>query len=288
MKQRISHALEKIGDTSNIQRMTQISGGDINQAYYIQTNEHEYFIKGNSNVSEHFFRVEAKGLKLMKETGAVNVPEVYYYDDPVEGEGVIALEWIQGNKDSNTEEKLGEQLASMHQHFGESHGFDEDTFIGLLPQPNKFYDKWVDYYHECRLVSQFNIAAERGRLPLDRKHLLKKLMERLPEWIDYGAKPSLLHGDLWGGNWMAGKNGSPYLIDPSVLYGDHAFEIAFTELFGGYSDAFYQAYQDNFPLPEHYEDIKEIYQLYYLLVHLNLFGEAYAGSVDRILKHYVG
>jgi len=87
---------------------------------------------------------------------------------------------------------------------------------------------------------------------------------------------------------MTGQGGEPYLIDPSVLYGDHAFEIAFTELFGGYSDAFYRAYQEQFPLPEHYEEIKEIYQLYYLLVHLNLFGEAYGGSVDRILKYYVG
>lgn len=288
MKKQISHALEVIGDTSPMQAIKKISGGDINEAYYIQTSEQEYFIKGNRNVSDHFFRVEAKGLQRMRDTGVIHVPDVFYYDDPMENEGVIVMEWIQGEKKPHTEEQLGTNLASMHKSFGKAHGFDDDTFIGLLPQPNNWYDNWMEYYHDCRLVSQFNIAAERGRLTMDRKSLLKKLMERLPNWIDHGAKPSLLHGDLWGGNWMAGPNGSPYLIDPSILYGDHAFEIAFTELFGGYSETFYRAYQEEYPLPDHYEEIKDIYQLYYLLVHLNLFGEGYGGSVDRILKYYVG
>ena len=127
-----------------------------------------------------------------------------------------------------------------------------------------------------------------GTIKGNRYHLLTKLLERLEEWIPHHPSASLLHGDLWGGNWMNGADGKPYLIDPSILYGDHAFELAFTELFGGFSPSFYRAYEDVFPLPAEYENQKPLYQLFYLLVHLNMFGESYGGSVDRILKRYVG
>lgn len=289
MKKKIQQALEKIGDTSKISEMLVVSGGDINQAFYVKTDQQEYFIKGNSNVPSHFFKVEAKGLQLIKDSKTIPVPSVFYFDEPENNEeGVLVLEWIDGDKEKDTEERLGSYLAQMHQTYAKAHGFDEDTFIGTLPQPNRWYDSWIEYYHDARLVPQFNQAAERGRLPLDRKQLMKKLMERLPNWISDDVKPSLLHGDLWGGNWMVGQNGEPYLIDPSIFYGDHAFELAFTELFGGYSEGFYKAYNEQFPLPDNYEDIKPLYQLYYLLAHLNLFGEPYGSSVDRILKRYVG
>ncbi|MFC0525154.1 fructosamine kinase family protein [Pontibacillus salicampi] len=289
MKKEIQHALEYIGDTTNVDVLKQVGGGDINQAYYVRTKEQGYFVKGNQKVSSHFFRVEAKGLSLIRKSNTVRVPEVFYYDEPEEnGTGVLVLEWLEGTKQKDTLQQLGTQLAAMHNQDGKAHGFEEDTFIGSLPQPNGWYESWVDYYHDSRLVSQFNLAAERDLLPSNRKQRLKKVMERLPDWLEHQPKPSLLHGDLWGGNWMAGPNGEPVLIDPSIFYGDHAFEIAFTELFGGYSIEFYEAYKEQLPLPEHYEDIKELYQLYYLLAHLNLFGEMYGGSVDRILKRYVG
>lgn len=289
MNKAIQNALESMGDSSSIQKSKSISGGDINDALYIQTKEEEYFVKVNQQVPEHFFRVEAKGLSLIRDTKAIRVPEVYYYDEPRENEqAVLIMEWIKGQKEKDTEEQLGRGVAKMHQAYGEQFGFEEDTFIGSLPQPNQFVSDWTTYYHDYRLVPQFNMAAERGELPLERKTRLKKVMERLPQWLSHDAKPSLLHGDLWGGNWMSGPNGEPVLIDPSVFYGDHAFELTFTEVFGGYSEAFYRAYEEELSLPENYEDIKPLYQLYYLLAHLNLFGEAYAGSVDRILKRYVG
>lgn len=115
-----------------------------------------------------------------------------------------------------------------------------------------------------------------------------RLLEKLDTWIPNNPKSSTLHGDLWGGNWMTGKGGVPYLIDPSILFGDHEFEMAFTELFGGFSQRFYDAYHSVFPLSPEYETRKELYQLYYLLAHLNMFGESYGGSVDRIVRKYVG
>lgn len=285
----IHQTLETIGDTSPIKETTPVSGGDINQAFYVRTKEQEYFVKTNKDVPEHFFRVEAKGLSYIRDTKAIRVPEVYHYDEPKGNEQVtLVMEWLKGDPTGDTEERLGRGVANMHKAYGEKFGFEEDTFIGSLPQPNRFVEDWTTYYHDYRLIPQFNMAAEKGQLPLERKQRLKKLMERLPQWLTHEVKPSLLHGDLWGGNWMAGPNGDPCLIDPSVFYGDHAFEMAFTEVFGGYSDGFYRAYQEEMPLPENYEDIKPLYQLYYLLAHLNLFGEAYAGSVDRILKRYVG
>lgn len=117
---------------------------------------------------------------------------------------------------------------------------------------------------------------------------MEKLLENLDKWVPDKVEPSYLHGDLWGGNWLSGPGGEPYVIDPSFLYGDRHFELAFTEVFGGYSSEFYQAYQDRFPLSPYYEDVKPLYQLYYLLVHLNMFGEAYGRSVDTILKRYTG
>jgi fructosamine-3-kinase len=117
---------------------------------------------------------------------------------------------------------------------------------------------------------------------------LDRLLERLPEWLGHAVKPSLLHGDLWGGNWIAGPGGEPYLIDPAVYFGDREVDLAFTELFGGFSPRFYEAYREAYPLEPGYGERKPLYQLYYLLVHLNLFGEAYGTDVDRVLARYAG
>ena len=137
------------------------------------------------------------------------------------------------------------------------------------------------------MKGQLEYGRTRGFIRGQREALLVKLLEQLHQWIPTQPKKSILHGDLWGGNWMVGTRGTPYLIDPAILYGDHEFELAFTELFGGFHDVFYEAYQSIFPLSLEYEERKEIYQLYYLLVHLNLFGESYGGAVDRILRRYV-
>lgn len=176
----------------------------------------------------------------------------------------------------------------MHRSEGKHFGLEEDQYIGTLPQKNGLYSDWVSFYLERRLMPQFNLADKKGQLNSSRRRKLMKLFDGLHKWLPTKCKPVLLHGDLWGGNWISSRSGQPYLIDPAAFYGHHEFELAFTELFGGFSRAFYQTYQDIIPLTSEYEDRKELYQLYYLLVHLNLFGEAYGQAVDRILRKYIG
>ncbi|MCT2538253.1 fructosamine kinase family protein [Aquibacillus koreensis] len=287
MEAAINHGLIQIDDHSQIKSITNVSGGDINQAFQVITDKRTYFIKGNHGVSSDFFRKEVQGLTLMRETNTVGVPEVFYYDQPTDHEdGVLIMEWVEGVNSPQTLSHLGRDLAHMHLHTSEHYGFHEDTYVGTLTQPNDLYSNWLTYYREKRLVTQFTYAIERGRMPKQRREHMEKLLDRLEKWIEPHPRASLLHGDLWSGNWLAGPDGKGYLIDPSISYGDHAFELAFTELFGGFSTSFYDAYQEVFPLPANYEDVKPLYQLYYLLIHLNIFGETYGGSVDQIVNRY--
>ncbi|UOR11161.1 fructosamine kinase family protein [Halobacillus amylolyticus] len=289
MKPVIQRALEQLNDPGPIKVMQSVSGGDINEAFYVRTSHHEYFIKANTNVPSHFFTVEALGLERIDQTNTINVPKVYHYNEPDEGEtGVLIMEWIEEDRQAHSAEKFGQNLAKMHLHPAEQFGLDQPTFIGRLTQDNSWSESWLDYYRENRLQPQLQLAIESSTLPHKRRDKLERLISRLDRWIPHHPSPSLLHGDLWAGNYMIGQKGIPYLIDPSIVYGDHAFELAFTELFGGFPSTFYAAYQEMMPLPFEYEDMKPLYQLYYLLVHLNMFGESYGPPVDRILTRYTG
>src|SRR5690625_3099961 len=244
-------------------------------------------MKFHSNAPKGFFKSEATGLRLLKETGTISVPSFLSYSDQP-GNSFLLLEWIEGKKTEETDSILGRKLAELHQCYGRMHGFETDTYIGLLPQPNELNANWLEYYRKNRLGSQIEQGIEKGNIEGKRRKQLEKLSERLDEWVPSFVEPSHLHGDLYSGNWIVGPGGEPYLVDPSFLYGDRHFEIAFTELFGGFPSQFYESYNENYPLRKDYEDVKPIYQLYYLLAHLNLFGETYGDSVDTILHRYVG
>ena len=252
----------------------------------METSKRQYFVKLNHKQSIDFFQFEADGLQKIAETKTIAVPQVYGVTE-IDGIPMLWLEWIEGHKTKDTAKLLGEQLAMMHLYEGPNFGYEKTSYIGSLQQENALYDDWLSYYRDVRLKGQLEQGRTRGFIRGQREALLVKLLEQLHEWIPTQPKKSILHGDLWGGNWMVGTRGTPYLIDPAILYGDHEFELAFTELFGGFHDVFYEAYQSIFPLSLEYDERKEIYQLYYLLVHLNLFGESYGGAVDRILRRYV-
>lgn len=287
MKITLQNALADAADHTGIRKIKRVHGGSINESFFVETEKTTYFIKCHPNPPKHFFSLEAKGLWYIKETGTISVPKVLAYSDKKEA-AFLVLEWIEGQETVNTQATLGNQLAAMHVNAGMKHGFSEDTYIGILVQPNGQNDSWLEYYRDRRLRTQLELGIKNNVIIGKRREQMELLLERLGDWIPVDAKPSYLHGDLWGGNWMSGPGGRPYLIDPSFFFGDRHFEIAFTELFGGFSQAFYRAYSDRFPLDAHYEEWKPLYQLYYLLVHLNIFGEAYGMQIDTVLKRYVG
>lgn len=280
-------ALENGRDYSDLQTIKKIKGGSINEAFYVQTVDAEFFMKFHANSPKGFFKSEAIGLRMIKETGTISVPSFLSYSDQP-GNAFLLLEWIEGKKTADTEVILGQKLAALHRCYGRMHGFEADSYIGLLPQPNELNANWLDYYRTYRLGTQIKLGTEKGLIKDHRLKQLEKLSAKLGEWVPSFVEPSHLHGDLYTGNWIVGPGGEPFIVDPSFLYGDRHFEIAYTELFGGFPSKFYEAYQESYPLRKDYEDVKPIYQLYYLLAHLNLFGESYGESIDTILNRYVG
>lgn len=270
------------------------TGGDIGRSFRIETERRRLFVKMREDMPALMFRREAEGLQLLGQAEALAVPAPLYAGT-IPGHagpgGMIVLEWIEtGPARPETIEALGAGLAGQHRRTSPNgqYGLDHDNFIGLLPQMNSWSSSWTAFYRECRLLPLAKLAEERGRLPQSRRDGLYRLMERLDLWLPDRPAPSLLHGDLWSGNWLADADGRPWLIDPAVYYGDRECDLAFTELFGGFPARFYDAYREAYPITKEYEERKPIYQLYYLLVHLILFGEGYGSSVDRVLRRYAG
>ncbi|MDG5787505.1 fructosamine kinase family protein [Evansella sp. AB-P1] len=287
MEEYIKRALQDIKDYSVINDVKPISGGDINEAYYVKTEKRQYFLKCNTKVEPEFFEVEMEGLLALKNSNAVQTPHIYgvYKDNKTDFYSII-LEWIEGEATCTTGAQLGIQLANLHQFIGDSFGYDHTTYIGELKQVNGWWKNWSEYFKECRLKPQMMLGVQQGKMDSKRLFKMEYLLDHIENWIPNNVSPVLLHGDLWGGNWIVGPKGVPYFIDPSVFYGHNEMEISFTELFGGFPSTFYEAYHEVLPIDEEYHNRKEIYQLYYLLLHLNLFGEMYGGSVDRVLNRF--
>ena len=280
------------GQGVKIQSKRSISGGDINEAYHLLlSNDEEAFLKINGKAGENFFRFEADGLMAMGEAGA-NVPKVLGYGKSEEGAGFLLLSYEKGNSSMKSYwPMLGQMLANMHladtDKFTKSGGFGfyEDNFIGATVQINIPSSSWTEFFRDSRLVAQMKMASHYFDKE-DRKRC-RQLLDRLGEFLIEPKFPSLLHGDLWSGNTMPDRNGKPMLIDPAVYVGHHEADIAMTELFGRFSSEFYYAYYEMIPKESGYEDRRDIYNLYHLLNHLNIFGGSYLASVRRILKRYI-
>jgi fructosamine-3-kinase len=288
----VGSVLGEAGDPGPITDVRGIAGGDINQAIRVETASRRYFVKWHPSPQPNMFVCEAKGLALLAAAGAARVPAVIGMGHvPDSRAAFLILEWIErgSSKSVPAAAELGRQLARQHRTRHERYGLDHDNYIGRLPQPNAYANSWISFYASERLGAQRDLAARNGHLPTSRARGLERVIASLDRWIDESAcQPSLLHGDLWGGNWLVGAAGEPVLIDPAVYYGDREADLAMTHLFGGFPQAFYDAYQEVFPLAPGYAERQPLYQLYYLLCHLNLFGEGYGGSVDGILRRFGG
>lgn len=289
----VSKAITGSGDSTAIRSVRSVGGGCINNAVRIETERNVYFLKWNVAPPPRMFQCEARGLALLAGTGAVRVPNVLA---AAEAEGprpaYLLLEWLEPGDDTD-QGQLGERLARLHRenqpfHDPFAYGLDHDNYIGLNQQINHWETDWPRFFAENRLLPQVELARRAGHLPPDRRKRLEVLIERLPQLLDgVNRRPALIHGDLWSGNVIPGPGGLA-VIDPAVSYSDREAEIAFTELFGGFNRRFYNAYESIWPLEPGYHHRRDLYNLYHLLNHLNLFGETYAYQVDAILRRYVG
>ena len=266
-----------------------VYGGDINRAFRLTlSDERTAFMKSNTPNNLSFFETEAKGLEALRQTGAIGVPKVLGIGTD-ENTSFLLLEYLESApKIDGYWEVFGRELAMLHRadckHLAENFGFPEDNFIGATPQENTPTARWVDFFRECRLLPQIEMADR--YFNTDTRQLCTKLLDRLDSYLPEPEFPSLLHGDLWSGNSAPGPDGKAWIYDPAAYVGHHEAELAMTELFGRCPEEFYRAYSEITPIDSGYRDRQDLYNLYHLLNHLNLFGGSYLGSVQQILRRY--
>ncbi len=262
-----------------------LSGGCINQAWKLTgSNGKQYFVKTNSPALENMFITEASALQDIEKNHSIRTPHVLFYGREIRF-SYLVLEYIP-LRPLTDQRKLGEQLAQMHQltpsfkHFG----WTKNNYIGSTPQSNKIHENWTTFWRDERLLYQLKLAKNNGYATKAYDAGLK-LAESLPLFFaGYSPTPSLLHGDLWGGNCACDMNGNPVIYDPAIYYGDRETDIAMTELFGGFTPDFYNAYESSYALDSGYKTRKILYNLYHILNHFNLFGAGYAGQAESMTK----
>jgi len=242
-------------------------------------------LKASTEHDDHSLTTEAFMLHELKSHSSLPVPEVYYSD-----EQLLIMQWLpaDGSITPRVQHHAAELLADLHGHPFEYFGYKRDTLIGPLHQPNPHTDKWLSFFRDHRLLYMAKEALKEHALPQKLYDRLEKLADQLAQHLYEPAHPSLLHGDLWSGNIIAGKNGIRGFIDPAIYCGHPEIELAFTTMFNTFSTPFFEAYEAITPLePGFFEERREIYNLYPTLVHVRLFGASYLPSIDRVL-HELG
>ncbi|MEM9191505.1 MAG: fructosamine kinase family protein [Myxococcota bacterium] len=266
-----------------------LSGGDINDAYLVGLEDgRRAFLKTNPRAPATMFDVEARGLSWLQEARALRVPEVLAVSPRTADVGFLCLEYLApGRRKSMFDEELGRGLATLHRFGASSFGLGYDNFIGSLPQRNVPRPTWTEFYRSERLEAQLKLASDTGRASPRLTRRFGELFTRLEAIVGDEEPPARLHGDLWGGNLHCDDQGGPCLIDPAVYGGHREVDLAMMKLFSGFSARVFDAYHEAFPLQPEWENRVDLYQLYPLLVHLNLFGGSYTQSVERAVQRYL-
>ncbi len=265
-----------------INNIVPIRGGDICSAYKVETKQQKYFLKIHQPSMLNMLQCEANNLNKIAETNSIKTPAVVACDQTATF-SFLMLEYLELGA-SGSHESLGVALANLHHHQSNTFGWDQGNFIGTTSQPNSNSNDWVAFWKNMRLNHQLQLARANSA-----QHLLvdkcQQLIEELPAlFINYTPKPSLLHGDLWSGNFSFLTDGTPVIYDPASYFGDHETDIAMTELFGGFNQDFYSAYQEHFPVDAGYRVRKNLYNLYHILNHFNLFGGSYAHQAQNLCE----
>jgi fructosamine-3-kinase len=259
-----------------------VGGGCINQGYYLSDDRSAYFVKTNRASELDMFESEALGLKDMWDTHSIRVPYPVC-TGTTDKTSYIVMEWVElgGKSDKNSWEQMGYQLAQMHRCPGPGEfGWRRNNTIGSTLQINTWTQEWANFWQEHRMAYQFQLASRRGGdFPRQQEFL-----ETIPQLLaGHYPQPSLVHGDLWGGNATVTADGQPIIFDPAAYYGDREVDIAMTELFGGFSPDFYRGYNQAWPLSNGYERRKKLYNLYHIINHFNIFGGGYEYQANRII-----
>jgi fructosamine-3-kinase len=259
-------------------------GGCINRAARLLGDDGEYFVKLNAAARADMFAAEAQGLEELAATRALRVPAVVCHG-VADGSAFLVLEYLElSGGDAYTPARLGRGLAQLHRTSSGDFGWKRDNTIGSTPQLNTPARDWIGFWRERRLGYQLELAARNGlRGEVQRRG--ERLLAGLAGFFTgYRPAPSLLHGDLWGGNHAALADGTPVIFDPAVYYGDREADLAMTELFGGFPADFYRAYREAWPLDAGYATRKMLYNLYHVLNHYNLFGSGYGAQAGRMIE----
>ncbi len=277
---------QSIGSSTKISSCHPVGGGCINQCFHLVADRGAYFVKCNEPQYLDMFEKEQEGLVALASHGNLLIPKPI--NSGIMGSSsYLVMEFIESSSQGTYYwERLGEGLAGMHRQTKDQFGWETDNYIGRLPQSNCWHQSWTKYFVQERLQPQIILARDSRILPPDVQIDLEKLCGRMDHYVVL-EPPAFLHGDLWSGNLMTGPLGEPCLVDPAVYYGHREIELAFTMLFGGFDEKFYQAYNQSYPLSTGYQQRFDIYNIYPLLVHLNLFGSSYLGDIKQILRTYL-
>ncbi len=266
----------------NLLEARPLSGGDINEVFLLKSTSQNYVVKINK--ADRFpgmFKVEAKGLQLLNLTCSFKIPQVIVYGT-IENSSYLLLEYIPtGSPSQNFWDVFGENLVKLHKTTQQNFGLDHNNYIGSLVQYNTLESSASEFYINQRLEPQFKLAHDQGFQFSGLDAFFRNITEIIPN-----ESPSLVHGDLWSGNYLVSSQGEPVLIDPAVAFAPREMDLAMMRLFGGFSSETFLVYNQIFPLPQDWEERIPLWQLYYILVHLNLFGSGYLSQTKSIISQF--
>lgn len=285
LKEAISESIERAtGSSFAIEMVQSVSGGCINQAFCISGNGKNFFVKCNRASAVTMFSAESSALKTLAATGSIRVPQPVGFGK-VASQSYLVLEALRiGTPGPDNWQTMGQQLARLHRSTSSLFGWHRDNTIGTTPQSNTQRSDWTEFFLEQRLRPQLKLAARQG-MPLPQTEALPAAAGSL--LAGHSPAPSLLHGDLWSGNAGFLECGTPVLFDPATYYGDRETDLAFSEFFGGFPSAFYEAYEAEWPVNPGYSHRKTLYNLYHVLNHANLFGGGYVRQAAEMIRHLV-
>ena len=279
----------KFGCEVKINVSNPIGGGCINHASKIVTNVGEFFLKWNANCPADIFLREAESLAELKKAADENllIPEVFASEKVDSTPGFLVQEYLPPEySNSNSDEKLGRGLAFIHQYKNEYFGFYNNNYCGATLQNNSLTKSWVEFFRDNRLRFLLNLIRKERPIPISEIKIYDKLLDRIPKLIPEKSDPVLIHGDLWSGNFLISEH-APVLIDPASYYANREMEFAIITMFGGFSQRFFDIYNEVNPLPFDWQQRNKLYQLYHILNHYYLFGGGYQSQALSVAKSYL-